>query len=103
MDGAKQQDSTHVFVTIRIVVTIPTLPISLEVRIRFFRYRHQVVDSVYQCGYSDNDPNGDKHMRTVYDIIPDGNFRSALVDDWFLDPPHEVRLCRGVVTKLKQI
>ena len=56
----------------------------------------------WQLGYPDNDQNGDKHMRTVYDIIPDGNFRSALVDDWFLDPPNEVRLCSGVVTKLKQ-
>jgi hypothetical protein len=56
----------------------------------------------WQLGYPDNDQNGDKHMRTVYDIIPDGNFRSALVDDWSLDPPNEVRLCRGVLTKLKQ-
>lgn len=44
----------------------------------------------WESGYSDNDPNGDKHLSSVYDVIAHGNFRSALVDDWFLEPPHEV-------------
>ncbi|VDI01530.1 Hypothetical predicted protein [Mytilus galloprovincialis] len=46
----------------------------------------------WESGYSDNDPNGDKHLSSVYDVIAHGNFRSALVDDWFLEPPHEVAL-----------
>ncbi|XP_063399528.1 uncharacterized protein LOC134684179 isoform X2 [Mytilus trossulus] len=46
----------------------------------------------WESGYSDNDPNGDKHSNSVYEVIAHGNFRSALVDDWFLEPPHEVAL-----------
>ena len=88
------RDKYNVFLLLEINRIYNLMSISEETNTNFKAY--------WQCGHSDNDPNGDKHMRTVYDIIPDGNFRSALVDDWFLEPPHEVRLCHGVVTKLKQ-
>ncbi|CAG2226439.1 coxA [Mytilus edulis] len=50
------------------------------------------MEDYWESGYSDIDPNGDKHLSSVYDVIAHGNFRSALVDDWFLEPPHEVAL-----------
>lgn len=49
------------------------------------------VESYWQSG-PDNDPVGNKSIQSTVSIIPHGNFRSAVVDDWFIEPPDEVWL-----------
>ncbi|XP_069132001.1 uncharacterized protein [Argopecten irradians] len=41
---------------------------------------------------TDNNPNDDKHVMPIYQLIKEGNFRSGKIDQWDTNPPNEVAI-----------